>query len=163
MKIDKAARAAARHKKIEAVDSYVAVQKDDPVHSHSDGIKTVSRSGVVARNDKNVGHEAMQRAREAIERVESVTFQDNRAKVGTNDDWFEMNKVSVEQQIRQRLDVHKAKQVTDLLGGTWATEKEILFTDTSKGELTYAGDADFDNYRPVVDDDEPDYIPKSER
>lgn len=151
MKIDKAKRDAARHKKTEAVDSYVATQKDDPVHSHSDGIKTVSRSGVVARNDKNVGHEAMKRAREAIERVESVTFQDNRAKTGTNDDWFEMNKVSVEQQIKERINVKNSR----------VQQVEIQPTPTCKSNIVES--IDFENYRPVVDDDATDYIPLNRR
>jgi hypothetical protein len=159
MKIDKTARAAARHKKTEAVDSYVAVQKDDPVHSHSDGIKTVSRSGVVGRNDKNVGHEAMQRARDAINRVESVTFADNRAKVGTNDVWFEENKSSVEQQIMQRIDVIPSnfRPTNERLTEIADIGAELL-VNASGQDLT-----DFDNYRPVVDDDAEIYVPKSER
>jgi hypothetical protein len=151
MKIDKTARAAARHKKTEAVDSYVATQKYDQVHSHSDGIKTVSRSGVVTRNDKNVGHEAMQRARDAINSVESVTFTDNRAKVGTNDVWFEENKTSVEQQIMQRIDVGENPQVQREVSRRYEQNPAPLLPD------------DFDNYRPVVDDDAEIYIPKSER
>lgn len=159
MDLDKAKREAARHKKTEAVDSYVAVQKDDPVHSHSDGIKTVSRSGVVARNDKNVGHEAMQRARDVISSVEAVTFADCRAKVGTNDVWFEEHQVSVEQQIKQRLELNRITHSTRV--------RMLIPNDDSKPiEFDYPPsdtDIDFDNYRPVVDDDAPDYVPMSER
>jgi hypothetical protein len=158
MKIDKPARAAARHKKTEAVDSYVATQKYDPVHSHSDGIKTVSRSGVVARNDKNVGHEAMQRAREAIERVESVTFTDSRAKTGTNDEWFKTNQESVEQQIMQRIELSKRTNATQVT--------VFIPNDSDQSPVFYYGQGEampIEHYRPVVDDDAEIYIPKSER
>ena len=69
MEINRAQREAARHKKTGALDSSVEHQKDEPVHSYSDDNKTLWRSGVVVRNDKNVGHEAMQRARELLNSV----------------------------------------------------------------------------------------------
>lgn len=151
MEIDRAKRDSARHKKTEAVDSFVAAQKDEVVHSHQDGIKTVTRAGVVIRNDKNVGHEAMKRARGIIDSVESVTFVDNRAKTGTNDEWFKTNQKSVENQIKQYINVGENPQVQ-------RDEKPAQIQPVEVYQ-----DVNFDNYRPVVDDNAAEYVPLSER
>lgn len=144
MSLDKAQRAADRHKKTEALDSFVETQKDEPVHSYSDGNKTLWRSGVVVRNDKNVGHEAMQRARELLNNVSDVILSRPRTATGTNDTWFKNNQLSVEQQIGERISVDKNPQV-------------------QRDEAPVFEEIPIEHYRPVVDDDAEVYIPKSER
>lgn len=145
MKLDKAQRAADRHKKTEALDSFVETQKDEPVHSYSDGNKTLWRSGVVVRNDKNVGHEAMQRARELLNNVSDVILSRPRTATGTNDTWFKNNQHSVERQIGERISVDKNPQV-------------------QREEIPVFEEIPIEHYRPVVvDDDAEIYIPKSER
>ena len=144
MKINKTQRAAARHKKTEAVDSFVESQKDEPVHSYSDNNKTLYRSGVVVRNDKNVGHEAMQRARELLNSVNGPILSRPRALIGTNDTWFKNNQLSVEQQIGERISVGMTPQA-------------------KRDESPVFEQIPIEHYQPPIDDDEPDYVPKSER
>ncbi len=142
MKINKAQRAAARHKKSKAVDSFVEAQKDEPVHSYSDSNKTLYRSGVVVRNDKNVGHDAIQRARDLINSVEAQTLTRPKTKTGTNDVWFKNNQSSVEQQIGEKIQLHRNVQTPQV-------QREEM--------------PDNARFIPVVDDDAEVYIPVSER
>ena len=151
MKINKSQRAAARHKKTEAVDLFLEHQKDGPVHSYSDNNKTLHRSGVVVRNDKNVGHEAMQRARDLINTIGDTIITNPRTATGTNDTWFKTHQLSVEQQIGERISVDKNPQV----------QREEFQPSEQNSPIQEADN--FLNYRPQVDDDAEIYIPKSER
>lgn len=123
--------------------------------------------------------EAVEKARGIIDSVETVTFKDNRPTTGTNDDWFERNKASVERQIMQGISTAKAtcRDCKKVL-----TEDEIKYFEGTcndcEGKVDWYQDdehpeelnhpaidenIDFDNYRPVVDDDAEEYIPLSER
>lgn len=144
MKIDKAMRAAARHKKTEAVDSFVEHQKDEPIHSYSDSNKTLYRSGVVIRNDKNVGHDAMQRARELLNKQPAVIIAKPKTATGTNDNWFKKHQLSVEQQIGERINVHKTPQA-------------------QRDESPAFEHMPVEHCQPQIDDDAEEYIPMSER
>lgn len=148
MELNRAQRAAARHKKTEAVDCVLEQQEDVPVHSYSDSNKTLYRSGVVVRNDKNVGHDAMQRARELLDGVSSdigiTTSGLQRPVVGTNDNWFKKHQLSVEQQIGERINVHKTPQVH--------REESPAFEHMP-----------VEHYQPQIADDAEEYIPMSER
>lgn len=139
MEINRAQRDAARHKKTEAVDSFVEHQKDEPVHSYSGSNKTLYRSGVVVRNDKKVGHEAMQRARELLSSVNGTILSKPRTLIGTNDTWFKNHQLSVERQIGERISVDKNPQV----------QREEM--------------PDNARFIPIVDGDAEFYVPKSER
>lgn len=143
MEIDRAQRAAARHKKTEAVESILSTQKDEAVHSHQEGNKTLWRSGVVVRNDRNVGHEAMQRARELLNSVNGPILSKQRTAIGTNDTWFEEHKFSVEQQIGEEINVQAPHLQRD-----------------KKPEFKHMP---VEHYQPPVDDDAEIYIPISER
>lgn len=162
MELDREARKRARHKKTkiqdEAIDSVLANQKDEPVHSYSEDTKTLWRSGVVVRNDKNVGVEALQRAKELLDSVKGVTLSKSKTLVGANDDWFRDNKQGVEQMIEQRICVitKRSGQQEEMPAPPMPVVMESHVPDAG-------GDDDFYNYRPDIDDDEPDYIPKSER
>ncbi len=161
MTLDREARDKARKKtdiQYEAIDSVLANQKDEPVHSYSDGVKTLHRSGVVVRNDKNVGVEAMQRAKELLNSSSGPTLSRPKTLAGANDDWFRDNKQSVEQLIEQRVCV-----ITKRSGGQEIQPAPPMPVVMESLAPDVVSDDDFYNYRPVIDDDEPDYIPKSER
>lgn len=157
MALDREVREKARHK-TKAVDYVLANQKDEPVHSYSEGTKTLWRSGVVVRNDKNVGHEAMQRARELLDSVNGATLSKTKTLVGTNDDWFKENYQGVEQMIGERICVitKRSGKQEEMPAPPMPVVMESVVPDAG-------GDDDFYNYHPEIDDDEPDYIPKSER
>lgn len=147
MKIDKAQRAAARHKKTEAIDSFVESQKDEPVHSYPGDNKTLWRSGVVVRNDKNVGHDALQRARDLINSVEAQILTRPKTKTGTNDVWFKNNQSSVEQQIGEKIQLHRNVQTPQ----------------PQRDESPAFEHMPVEHYQPQIDDDAEIYVPLSER
>ena len=161
MAIDREARDKARKKtkiQYEAIDCVLSSQKDEPVHSYSDGVKTLHRSGVVSRNDKNVGVEAMQRAKELLNGGNDAKLSRPKTLVGANDDWFRDNKQSVEQMIEQRVCV-----ITKRTGGQQEMPAPVIPVVMSNPIPDAGGDDDFYNYRPEVDDDAEEYIPLSER
>ena len=151
----KSQRAAARHKKTEAVDSFLEHQKDGPVHSYSDNNKTLHRSGVVVRNDKSVGHEAMQRARETIDKVSSSKIERPASERLADRAWFEKNRAGVERVIGEKIRLDKRQ----ILGKGMPTKNPQV----QREELNGYHNMDMEQYRPVVDDDAEIYVPKSER
>lgn len=162
MKIDKAQRAADRHKKTEALDSFVETQKDEPVHSYSDGNKTLWRSGVVVRNDKNVGHEAMQRAREVISKAPEAKIERPKTERLADREWFEKNRAKVERAIRAPFRLDKKQLVGGDIEIQNKRDQPTAPRNPSDDLASYYA-MDMGSYRPPIDDDEPDYVPKSER
>jgi len=161
MAINREARDKARKKteiQYEAIDSVLVNQKDEPVHSHSDGVKTLHRSGVVVRNDKNVGVEAMQRAKELLNGGSDAKLSRPKTLIGANDDWFRDNKQSVEQMIEQRVCV-----IIKRTGKQEEMPAPVIPVVMVNPIPDVVSDDDFYNYRPEVYDDEPDYVPISER
>ena len=155
MKINKTQRAAARHKKTEAVDSFLEHQKDGPVHSYPGSNKTLHRSGVVVRNDKSVGHEAMQRARETIDKVSSSKIERPASERLADRAWFEKNRAGVERVIGEKIRLDKRQ----ILGKGMPTKNPQVQREEMPGNARFIPD----HYQPPVDDDEPDYVPLSER
>jgi len=161
MAIDREARERARKKtkiQYEAIDCALSNQKDEPVHSYSDGVKTLHRSGVVVRNDKNVGVDAMQRARDLLNSSSGPTLSRPKTLIGANDDWFRDNKKGVEQLIEQRVCV-----ITKRTGKQKEMPAPVIPVVMVNPIPDAGGDDDFYNYRPVIDDDAEEYIPLSER
>lgn len=161
MKIDKHQRAAARHKKTEAVDSILNTQKDEPVHSHQEDNKTLWRSGVVVRNDKNVGHDALQRARGVIESVASTKKERIKTVRLAGREWFEKNRAGVERTIGESIRLDKRQ----FLGKGMEIENKQENPQYPRDDLSgYQNmDMDMDQYRPQIDDDAEVYVPMSER
>jgi len=157
MAINREVREKARKKtkiQYEAVDSVLANQKDEPVHSYSEDTKTLWRYGVVVRNDKNIGHEAMQRARELLNSVNGVTLSRPKTLIGANDDWFKENYQGVEQMIGERISV-----ITKRSG---KQEEQSAPVMPVVMESAVPDDA-FYNYHPEIDEGAEVYVPKSER
>ncbi len=148
--IDRELRKQARRnhtKNYEAVDSSAPDQKGDPVPLHQNEGNTVSRSGTSTRNSKKTGQEALQRSREALRAKDGSKYGRPRTQRDAGEDWFKKHKKSVEQMIGEPLKID-ADQV----------EAPQIPCDEIPQEHI-----DFENYRPVVDDDAEEYVPLSER
>lgn len=165
MAINREVREKARHK-TKAVDSVLANQPDEPVHSYSEDTKTLWRSGVVVRNDKNIGHDAMQRARELLNSVNGVALSRPKTLVGANDDWFKENYQGVERMIGERISIQtpqarcdENERMQSLMNYGYSVS-ELSIDESGSIKQT---NVDFEHYHPEIDDDEPDYVPKSER
>ena len=99
MKIDRALRESARRKQAqsyEAVESPVMGESIYPVCTHRESNKTLSRSGVVARNTKNIGASAIQKAKDEINRIPDQKILGPKSDRDTGRGWFEANKESIE-------------------------------------------------------------------
>lgn len=162
MDLNRAQRDAARHKKTEAVDSILSTQKDEPVHSHQDSNKTLYRSGVVVRNDKNIGHDAIQRAREAIERVASTKKVRIKTPRLADREWFEKNRASIERTIKAPFRLDKRQSLGGDIEIVNKREQPTAPRDGGDDLASYY-EMDLGSYQPHIADDEPDYVPLSER
>ena len=102
MKIDRALRENARRKqeqRYEAVESPVMGESIDPVCTHRESNKTLSRSGVVARNTKNIGELAIQKALDEINSIPDQKILGPESDRDTGRGWFEANKKSIERNL----------------------------------------------------------------
>ena len=99
MKTDRSLRENARRKQAqsyEAVEAPMTGESIGPVCTHKESNKTLSRSGVVARNTKNIGELAIQKAKDDINSIPDQKILGPESDRDTGRDWFEANQKSIE-------------------------------------------------------------------